>query len=69
MVASAEVVRLGTPPNPPALLPGDVAPAVTAVWDPLIEHAVFQPLAVLDFLALSGVASNLPTPIGTIGSY
>jgi hypothetical protein len=26
----------------------------------------FQPRAVLDFLALSGVASNLPTPIGTI---
>ena len=67
-VPSAEVVRLGTPPNPNALLPGQTSgPVLGAVWDPIIEHANFASGAVLDFLGLStDPPINTPLSIGTL---
>lgn len=53
-VPSQEVVRLGTPPNPAALLPGQSSgPVAGLVWDPVVDHSSFEPLAVLDGLILS----------------
>ena len=57
---SAEVVRIGTPPNPAALLPGVTSGPVTgAVWDPLVDHGAFLPGALGDFLLLSPSAAEL----------
>ena len=59
--AAIEAVRLGSPPNPNALLPGVTSgPAVGAIWDPVIDHSTFFPTANVDFLLLSG-----PNPINT----
>ena len=42
--APRELVRLGSPPNPNALLVGQTsAPVLGAVWDPRIDHAAFLP--------------------------
>ena len=67
-VAASEVVRLGTPPNPAALLPGVTSgPVLCATWDPAIDHSGFLPGAVLDFLAVTTVPTNLPLPpFGTL---
>jgi len=57
--ASVEVVRLGVPPNPPALLPGvGGGPAIGQAWRPAVDHAAFAPTAVLDVLALAGGPFN-----------
>ncbi len=67
IVPSAEVVRLGTPPNPNALLPGQTnGPVVGVVWDPVIDHTTFYPQSVLDILIISGIAVNIPTASGTL---
>ncbi len=65
--AAAEVVRLGSPPNPPAFLPGvSGGPVIGTTWDPVVDHTTFQPTAVLDFVGISGVFSNVPSVVGTI---
>ncbi|MEM7310444.1 MAG: VCBS repeat-containing protein [Planctomycetota bacterium] len=65
--AAAEVVRVGRPPNPSALLPAAGGPPVLGgTWDPRIEHAALLPGAVADFLGLSAAARNVPTPAGTL---
>ena len=64
---AAEVVRLGTPPNPNALLPGQTsAPIVGATWDPVIDHTEFLPDAVVDLVGLTPTSTNLPGPLGTL---
>lgn len=62
-VAASELVQLGTPPNPAALLPGQTSgPVLGSVWDPVIDHTSFFPGADLDFLGLSLTALNVPLP-------
>ncbi len=58
--AAAEVVRLGTPPNPAALLPGQTSgPLIGQTWDPVIDHNGFFAGAMSDFYFISFMASNL----------
>jgi len=65
--AAVEVVRLGNPPNPMALMPGLTSgPLVGSVWDPAIDHSSFFPGAIIDVLGLSSVAINAPSPFGTV---
>ena len=53
-VAASDIVRLGTPPNPFALLPGTTSgPVIGATWDPVIDHTTFLPSSVTDLLAFS----------------
>ncbi len=64
---AAEVVRLGSPPNPAALLPGVSGPPVLGTtWDPIIDHTGFVPGATLDVLVVSGAAVNVPLAFGTL---
>ena len=64
---AAEIVRLGTPPNPAALLPGVTAgPAICTTWDPVVDHSSFLPAAVADFLGVSPLSVNIPTSFGTL---
>jgi hypothetical protein len=66
-VAASEAVRLGTPPNPSALLPGLTSgPVIGATWDPIVDHSTFLPGALVDVLAISGTALNTATPAGTL---
>ena len=66
-LAASEVVRLGTPPNPNALLPGiTTGPVIGATWDPVIDHTTFMPGAILDFIAVSSTPTNIPSVFGTI---
>ncbi len=65
-VGSSTTVRLGTPPNPNAYLPGTQGPIIGTVWDPRIDHTTFLPAAVFDFAAFSGTATNVPLPIGVL---
>jgi hypothetical protein len=63
MVAAQETVRLGTPPNPEALLPGQTSgPVLGQTWDPRIDHTAFVPDAVLDLLLIAETPLNLPVP-------
>ncbi len=65
--ASAQVVRLGSPPNPNALLPGVTSgPVLGAVWDPVIDHTTFLPGATVDLLAVTPNPLNLSTGLGTL---
>ncbi len=63
-----EAVRLGSPPNPQALMPGLTSrPVLGATWDPIIDHTLFAPSSILDSLVVSfGGPANLPGPQGTI---
>ncbi|MEM7311171.1 MAG: hypothetical protein AAF682_31175 [Planctomycetota bacterium] len=67
-LCSSEAVRLGTPPNPMALLPGQSSgPLLGAAWDPVIDHSNFMPGAVLDFLGITAGPFNLPLiSLGTL---
>ena len=48
-VMAAEVVRLGTPPNPDALRPGlTTGPILGERWDPFVDHTTFYPSSLLD---------------------
>ncbi len=68
MHPSSEVVRVGAPPNPSALLPGQTTgPLIGRTWDPLIDHTSFAPAAVLDFMGVDlGPPINVPLGIGTL---
>jgi hypothetical protein len=63
-----ETVRLGSPPNPAALLKGvSGQPLTGGVWDPKISHASFMPAATVDLLGITPNPINffLP-PWGTL---
>ena len=63
----AEVVRLGSPPNPNALLPGLAGgPVICTSWQPAVDHTSFVPAAVLDVLILAALPDNAPSPFGTV---
>lgn len=66
--AATESVRLGTPPNPFALLPGVTSgPVLGATWDPVIDHTTFLPGATLDLLGITVNPLNVPLPpFGTL---
>jgi hypothetical protein len=66
--AALEVSRLGSPPNPKALLPGQTSgPAIGSTWDPLIDHTAFMPGAAFDFLGITANPLNLSLPpFGTL---
>jgi hypothetical protein len=67
-LASAEVLRLGSPPNPVAFLPGvSGGPVLGMAWDPVIDHTSFAPSAVLDYVLINfNAPSNIVTSIGTL---
>lgn len=67
-VPSLEVVRLGTPPNPNALLPGQTSgPVIGAIWDPVVDHTSFFPGALVDLIGISAAPApmDLPSVFGT----
>ena len=60
---SSEIVRLGAPPNPAALLPGQTSgPVLGAAWDPLVDHSTFLPGATVDVLGITATPANVPLP-------
>ncbi|MHC4261541.1 MAG: endonuclease/exonuclease/phosphatase family protein [Planctomycetota bacterium] len=66
-VASSETFRMGVPANPFAFIPSPTAPPVVGqVWGPQVNHAVFQPAAILDFVVIATGVTNLPSAMGTI---
>ncbi len=67
-VAASEVVRLGTPPNPNAFLPGVTsAPVIGQVWDPIIDHTSFAPSSLIDFIGIDvNGPINTTLTIGTL---
>lgn len=66
-VSSAQVVRVGAPANPVALMPGvSSGPVIGTTWDPVIDHSSFFPTALIDVLALSFVPVNVSSPFGTV---
>ncbi|MEM7310964.1 MAG: hypothetical protein AAF682_30115 [Planctomycetota bacterium] len=65
-VVASTAVRLGTPPNPNAYLPGSQDPLLGTVWDPRVDHASFLPAAVSDFAGFSATPSNTPLPFGVL---
>eukprot|EP00904_Undaria_pinnatifida_P001934 jgi/Undpi1/11741/HiC_scaffold_37.g14036.m1 len=62
---ASETVRLGSPPNPNLLLPGQTSgPALGAVWDPIITPFVPNPL--LDFLVITArTNANVQVPFAS----
>ncbi len=65
---ASETVRLGSPANPEALLPGQTSgPVVGHTWDPIVDHTNFVPDALQDHLVLGFASTNLPIPgLGTL---
>ncbi len=64
---ASAVVRLGTPPNPAALLNDPAGgPVVCRTWRPRVDHSSFQPAAIAEYLAVSKNAINVPTAFGTL---
>jgi len=64
---AVETVRVGSPANPAALLPGLTGgPLLGATWDPVVDHTSFLPAAVFDFLVFSTTPLNVPTVFGTL---
>ena len=66
-VQGVESERLGEPANPSALLGGaSGAPAVGGLWEPRVDHASFEPNAVLDILVVGVGSTNQAGPNGTV---
>ena len=66
-VPAQENVRLGNPPNPNALLPGQTSsPLAGEVWDPVVDHTSFEPGASADYLLISFAPTELS--LGSIGT-
>ncbi len=65
---ATETVRLGTPPNPNAFLPGVTSrPLVGQTWDPVVDHTTFHTSAILDILIIDlGAPINFLTGWGTL---
>ncbi|MEM7310764.1 MAG: S8 family serine peptidase [Planctomycetota bacterium] len=62
-----ELVQVGLPANPETFGVGVTsAPVLDKVWDPWIDHTTFATDAVADFVAVSLVLTNIPTPFGTV---
>ncbi len=60
---AVEIVRLGVPGsgniNPDALRPGATSgPVIGQTWDPFLDHSVFVPNAIWDFLLISPPFTN-----------
>ncbi len=67
LTRSEQVVRLGSPANPQVFLSGTTTgPIIGQTWDPVVDHTVFLPGAVLDGLILALGSANNPMPFGTI---
>lgn len=63
----SQTVRLGSPPNPLALLPvPGPGPLIGQPWPARIEHQAFAAGAALDLLALAALPAELPTEFGTL---
>ena len=63
--SASAVVRLGSPPNPDALRPGQTGgPVLGTTWDPFVDHASFVPNSVFDYLAITFEPVNFPLPSG-----
>lgn len=63
----SEIMRIGSPPNPVAFLPGvTTPPLVQSTWDPVVDHAGFVPGAVLDIAAVSPVPIEVPFAGGSL---
>ena len=67
-IQASELFRFGSPANPFALLNGQTSgPILGGTWDPVVNHTVFFPTAILDVLIVSAEPPvNLPTPNGTV---
>ncbi|MEM7309329.1 MAG: hypothetical protein AAF682_21780 [Planctomycetota bacterium] len=65
---ASESSRVGSPPNPDALLPGQTSgPVIGSVWDPVVDHTSFLPSATLDLLGVSVNPLNVALPpFGTL---
>ena len=64
---AAEVVRVGSPPNPVAFLPGATSgPVVGGIWDPYVDHSSFLPGAIADYLVVTERPANVSSAFGTI---
>lgn len=63
---SSQIVRLGSPPNPSAFVPGVSPPILADVWDPVVDHTSFMPTADVDFVGISPTPINAPSPWGTL---
>ena len=61
-----ESMRLGTPPNPAALLPGTTQPRIGLPWDPRVDHSSFLPNAISDGLFVAAAPANVPMFLGTV---
>lgn len=58
-VPSAQVPRLGTPPNPGAFRRGVTSgPVIGNTWDPVIDHTNFVPDALFDFMIITANPAN-----------
>ena len=65
--SASATVRLGDPPNPDALRPGQTGgPVLGTTWDPFVDHTSFVPDALADFLAVGAAPTNIPSPLGTM---
>ncbi len=55
-------------PNPAAMQTSQTTgPEIGKTWDPALDHSGgFAPTALVDFVAISGVQSDIPTPLGSI---
>lgn len=64
---ASETVRPGSPPNPLAFLPGATGgPVLGGTWSPSVDHATFVPGAIADYLVVTALPANVPTPFGTL---
>lgn len=64
---SEQTLRIGDPPNPPALFATAVPPALGEVWEPVIDHTFFAPNHAFDFLAVS-VKDPIEVPVPGVGT-
>ena len=65
-VPSSQLVRLGDPPNPAALLPDpNGGPQLATTWRPVVDHGSFAPGALADWLLVTAGSANVPAAYGT----
>jgi len=58
-----ETIRLGSPPNPWALVSGTTGgPVVGSTWAPQIDHTTFVPTALLDVVFVGAQPDSVPLP-------
>lgn len=64
-VEATATTRLGSPPNPEALVAAE-APVLGDLWLVAVDHTSFQPAAILDFAAVALAPANVPSSLGTV---